>query len=624
MRWTRGTWLALCLLVGGCEPLDIRSGQLPARSRIVPEPPGAACAHGGQAVQTGLDQDGDGALEDHEVTSTEYVCDEDPGAAPVLVRTGALAPGAACPDGGQVTQAGLDLDGDGVLDDAEVTREVRACTRDAPVLTRLRPVNTAYACASNATLLEAGKDTDGDGALDDAEVQAAHAFCMADSSLVRHALQPEPAGGRCGRPGTRVDAWFDQDGDGEQAPGLEPLVTLTVCQPARVHDGHYLVASAADLAALQGITRVDGDLQVTTETLGDLRLPELSAVMGTLRIVSNLQLAHVALPGLRFARSIELGSNPALETAAIGTASGSPVFVEELLVQDLPLLASLEGLSLLAPHKGLGVVNVPRVEALSFPHVTALSQSLSIGETPALKSLSFPALRQAGNILLGDNGALESLAGFPELQSVHTLSLVKLSALTSVEGMDRLQSIENLLVERNPALETLALPQRLQVGLLDLWDNPALVTVGPLNPRSQVTRALRLSGNPLLRELKGLPDLVSLEVLEVSRNPMLTDLSALGGLVRLGQLLVVQNDRLTDLSALSGLRELTALAVLGNPALQALGLDGLEAVSTSFAVRDNPLLPTCRAQGLADRVYTGQPTGRVILGNDDAASCPAP
>jgi hypothetical protein len=42
--------------------------------RLVPEPPGKNCTYGGTAIETGIDTNGDGVLEDSEVTSTSYVC----------------------------------------------------------------------------------------------------------------------------------------------------------------------------------------------------------------------------------------------------------------------------------------------------------------------------------------------------------------------------------------------------------------------------------------------------------------------------------------------------------------------------------------------------------------------
>lgn len=621
MRWIRGSWLALSLVAGGCAPIDLGvfSPQPKALSRVVPEPPGAACAQGGQAVRTGLDVNGDDTLGDDEVTSTEYLC-----AGTVLVRTETLAPGDACPTGGQVTKAGQDLDGDGVLADAEVTRELTACTRVAPVLTRLRPVSWTPSCSSGATLLEAGEDVDGNGTLGDAEVQASYGFCMVDSTRVRSAVHPEPAGGRCGQAGARVDAWPDMNDDGQRQPDTEPLTTLTVCQPTRVHDGDYLVGSAADLAALQGVTRVDGDLVITSETLDVLGLPELVVVMGVVRVTNNPRLAHVSLPHLRFARSVELQQNPALETVSIGRMGGPPVFVDEdVVVDDAPKLASLEGLTPLNPRRHLRVLNLPQLQTLSFPHITHLSANLTVQGNDALRSMSLPNLVFATNVWVTHNAALESLSGLATLQSADQLLIAALPALTSLSGLDGLTFLRDLIVAECAGLKAVTIPHLTRVEQLGIQDNPSLESVSGM-PRLQVSWLMRLSGNAVLHELKDLSSISAMHTLDISRNPALKDLSALGRLVRLEQLGVYQNILLEDLSGLAGLQEVASLTVAHNPALRNLGMEALVSTTEFFDVRSNPLLPTCQAQRLADRVHTGAPPSRLIDGNDDQATCPNP
>ncbi|HEX8539760.1 MAG TPA: hypothetical protein VF664_20020, partial [Cystobacter sp.] len=87
------------------------------RSRIVPEPEGAHCPHGGTALLTGPDTNGNDVLDPAEVTATEYLCHD---AAPqALLRLEQEAPGPNCPAGGRRILNGLDLDGDGVLDEGE-------------------------------------------------------------------------------------------------------------------------------------------------------------------------------------------------------------------------------------------------------------------------------------------------------------------------------------------------------------------------------------------------------------------------------------------------------------------------------------------------------------------------
>jgi hypothetical protein len=81
-------------------------------TRSDPEPAGANCAAGGTAVHAGLDEDGDCVLDDDEIDRTEFLCDLP---SDQLVREDELPPDEACPAGGSAIHTGSDDDGDGVL-----------------------------------------------------------------------------------------------------------------------------------------------------------------------------------------------------------------------------------------------------------------------------------------------------------------------------------------------------------------------------------------------------------------------------------------------------------------------------------------------------------------------------
>ncbi|RKH22661.1 hypothetical protein D7Y13_30915 [Corallococcus praedator] len=630
MRRTWSTWVALCLFAGGCTPLDLTvlsPGQL-ARSRILPEPPGAACPYGGQALQTGLDLNEDGELGADEVTLTQYACAKAPTSEPtpaqVVVRTLKLDPGTPCPDGGQVTQAGLDTNGNGTLDDEEVTREVHTCQGAVPVRARVRPVATHVLCPSIATVLEAGEDADGNGVLDPSEVQASHPFCEVDTPRLQFQLQPEPAGGRCGRPGTRVDAYGDLNGNGQRDADTEPAVILTVCQSTRVYEGTYVVADAADLAVLQGVTRVTGDLRVTSETLTGLTLPELSVVQGSLGIESNALLSHVALPGLRFARDVALNDNAVLATAALGDAAGSQVHVDRnLSVRGNPQLASLDGLRALTPRNELGVSENALLETFTFPYVTSLPGGLAVQRNPKLRTFSLPALASAEGLSLSQNAALESLAGLPGLRTVEHLDIFSNGALTSLSGFDTLISANSITVARNAKLQTMTgfLPNLIRAGSVLIGDNAALESAGGMSSLRTVSESFTLRNNARLQRVTDLESLEAIFSLTVELNPMLTDLGGFGPLLRMERLSVRYNRDLQELSRLNELRYLQFLKLTDNPSLTGLGLESLLAVEQGFSVENNPLLPTCRVQQLADRAYSGSPFELSILGNDNQTPC---
>jgi hypothetical protein len=104
---------------------DSGANGINALVRVDIEPSGANCPHGGLAVRTGADTDADGKLSDAEVTSTSYLC-KDPGQS-ALVRLDAEPIGSNCPKGGTAIKVGIDKNGDGTLQDAEVTSTSYVC-----------------------------------------------------------------------------------------------------------------------------------------------------------------------------------------------------------------------------------------------------------------------------------------------------------------------------------------------------------------------------------------------------------------------------------------------------------------------------------------------------------------
>lgn len=91
-----------------------------------PEPPGANCAAGGVAIKSGLDTNGNGVLDEAEVTSTSYACNG-PSGRTALVRVDVEPAGSNCAAGGLAVKEGLDSNHNEVLDDGEVTSTHYLC-----------------------------------------------------------------------------------------------------------------------------------------------------------------------------------------------------------------------------------------------------------------------------------------------------------------------------------------------------------------------------------------------------------------------------------------------------------------------------------------------------------------
>jgi Esterase-like activity of phytase len=120
---------------GEREGSELACDEAPAMAlvRVDTEPAGNNCAFGGRAVRSGLDRNRDGTLQGDEIDATEYVCDAAPAPAPAtLVRVDTEPAGANCAFGGRAVHGGVDGNGNGVLDGAEIARTEYLCDQGAP------------------------------------------------------------------------------------------------------------------------------------------------------------------------------------------------------------------------------------------------------------------------------------------------------------------------------------------------------------------------------------------------------------------------------------------------------------------------------------------------------------
>ncbi|CAM4446929.1 MULTISPECIES: DUF7151 family protein [Myxococcus] len=617
------------VLATGCDGIDLRRlvGQHEARTRVADEPSGPNCEHGGKAVCSGLDRDDDGVLDDDEVTGTEYICTTlSPG---VLVRTRQLPPGEPCALGGQLTLAGADLDGNGLLSDDEVTREVHGCMEPAPVLARVRPLLAQpFVCRYDNALLEAGVDLNGNGVLDDNELRAAARFC-ADPAVTLLRQRPEPAGPNCTTGGTQVEAGVDTNLD-KVLDETEILSSAFVCQLSATHDGTYAVENAADLEALKSLSIIRGGLAIEHTDVTTVVLPGLVSVEGPLSIHDNPALTRVELSGLRYvggALSIR-GSNP-LNEVRVGpqTPEALPaVRVESLTLNSLPALSSLSGVAAVAPHFDLTIWNTGvQWSPDAFPHVQVLAGTLTVHENAALEKLPVSHLTEVGgSVMISSNPVLQSLEGLGPLTRVGgVLDISSNKALTHLTGLEHLMVVKDrITVMNNAQLLDLRFDALSETGALAVAGNAALEQVGPMPSLLRVNKDIILAENPRLLRAADLPKLQSMGgALFVNLNPLLTDLSGFEQVTWMRGLYVKGNDALEHLSPLGSLHTLGTLEVRGNPAMTALSLDALARVRDAFVVTDNPQLPSCLATMLADDVYIGPPEERLIGNNDSITPC---
>lgn len=145
------------------------------------------CPNGGIQVDTGIDTNGNGVLDVVEVTATQYVCNGNDGSSGMnsLVAISAETAGSNCADGGNKIEAGVDSNGNGVLDASEVSTTNYICNGASGAnggnglnsLVSVVPESAGLFCANGGNKVNYGLDSNGNGVLDAGEVSSSYYVC---------------------------------------------------------------------------------------------------------------------------------------------------------------------------------------------------------------------------------------------------------------------------------------------------------------------------------------------------------------------------------------------------------------------------------------------------------------
>lgn len=243
----------------------------------------ADCTAGAMAIRIGLDANGNGRLDDGEVSHTEVICTAD-AAAGWLVALQAEAPGANCGSGGQRVQGGRDADGNGVLGVAEVAHTAYVCNgaagaAGAPGATGPTGA-TGPAGPAGATGPAGPTGATGPagpiGATGPAGPAGATGAAGDNGLASLLATSVEPAGANCTYGGIAVRHGIDASRDGVLDPG-EVAGTRYVCNPPPSGLRWLSVAADTDAAPDTGyISTAATPLQIT--------LPDDPAVGSVVRV----------------------------------------------------------------------------------------------------------------------------------------------------------------------------------------------------------------------------------------------------------------------------------------------------------------------------------------------------
>ncbi len=392
-----------------------------ALAKVTEEPAGTANCNGkgGQKIETGIDTSGEGKLDDGEVTDTTYVCNGekgDTGAAGdngknALVKITEEATGTAnCSGkGGQKIETGIDISGEGDLDDVEVT-------------------DTTYVC-------NGGKGATGDTGQDGKNGL---------NSVTNITDEPNGTENCNGNGGKKIETGVDDNNNGKLDEG-EADSTSYICNAEitdhEIYRGSVTLRDAADIEKLKNYKMIDGSLIIHTESLSALTLDNLLVVSDTLQVIGNTALTEITFSELR-----SVGGNGLMitENTALKTVS----FPKLEIVTGSASMGGQEVKSIIHRSRGNissnGAINISRNLALTtidMPELTSVlgGASLEISGNDELINISMPKLKEIYNGTIYENSKLENLDGFAGLEKLYgRISITRNNALKSVQAISNI------------------------------------------------------------------------------------------------------------------------------------------------------------------------------------------
>lgn len=197
--------------------------------KVSEEEAGDNCANGGMKIEVGTDDNGNTELDPEEVVpaKTTYVCsgaDGSDGTVPLVLVTEEPEDGNCGSAKGVKIEVGLDANGNGTLEDGEVTTKRYICNGadGADAVSRTSDEPAGANCANGGIKIEVGLDTNGNGELDANEVKASETkyVCRGDDgedgkdALAK--VSDEPKGENCpNSTGIKIEIGIDTNGNGE-------------------------------------------------------------------------------------------------------------------------------------------------------------------------------------------------------------------------------------------------------------------------------------------------------------------------------------------------------------------------------------------------------------------------
>jgi hypothetical protein len=549
----------LPLLIGsGCDSSDPVTPDVDLVTNVGAEPPGANCAHGGAVVHSGHDADHDGALDDDEIESVDYVCSP---AIPTRVREDKLAAGAVCPSGGTSVHSGRDLDRDAILDDSEIEHTVNVCdvkelwSGDLDTSTWTTP--EAQAALAQVRVITGSLKVDSDAALPALELVGGNVSLTAATQLIELPALTRVVGGVTVSSATATDVVLPE----LEEVGAGVAVTATAAKAVvaapllETIAGDFVLGESQQAAFDMDALKEIGGNFVLDGKPGALTVPVLAKLGGSLRLES-VDMSSLQLPGLQtIGGDIFVWSNvKSIELAALQTVGG-----------------------------GVDVMNASSLLALQFPSLTTVGGKFELSTTTSLATLGLGALTSIGGELHIVGTQLTQLQ-LPQLRELGRETTPGYAF--EIHNASKLTSISVPLLKHSTGMIQIT-----QCGALTAVQFPALMRA----------HGLVVDSSPNVTEVSA-PKLTNVNVLQVSALPKLATI-AFGAVPRVDGTVYISGTALTDLGGLSGLTSTRFLTIENNAALTDISaLASLAYVALDLEIEGNPQLPAAEIQSLKTRL----------------------
>jgi hypothetical protein len=604
---TKVCWLVAVTAVVGCnsEPAMGPPMESPPPAKVVTRQDMASttdCPFGGVVVASGVDDNGNGKLDDAEIKIRTPVCNEAPAQPPpvILVRlVSEPATGGHCAAGGTAVQSGPDRNGNGRLDDDEVTHTDFVCS--VPVLTRLVPEpSTGGHCAAGGTAVQSGPDRNGNGRLDDDEVAHTDFVC---GLAVLTRLDAEPPGDRCAAGGVVFQAGLDRDGNGV-LDSTEVVSTEISCGDRIERDVD--IRTTTDDFALKDVRVITGRVTVLR---GNFTLPRLAQIGGALQFIEGSG-GTIALPALQ-----SVGGELALRNSGVTALACPQLRHTGSLTVIQSALPDLSGFPALAEIAGDVTISSAGLVSATLPSTSPvkIAGNLQIGGAPDLTRADWTVEDRLGNVNAGSLASF-TLAVVPVHQPRSALGEVRIGSISAI----RLSASEMSSIQLDGAFHDVAF----DFGLVDK-DLQIFAITSPFdltlsdpaqNGQLRVQGTLRIQG-PLAA--LHTTDAVFVEGLLQLNSTQLRELAPLGQIHAHGELDIANNPLLTLIAPIDviGTLKVQNNGLLPTLAFARFALQG--EVLGDVIVADNPVLTSAPALALLNHVH-----GDVLIQSNPLLAAP--